>query len=219
MENQMMKTRELVVGAQGGDAEAKNELFDRYAPRVLKIVRLRMGPRLRRRMESRDLLQATFEKAVRRFNVFEMRNEASLINWLAKLAERTISEAVKREGSIKRNPDREVPLQDQRSLTSTRSLELDLQAPPAVPLDKVIRDEEEELVEGCLEELPERYRELILLRNFTGLSFEEIGKETGRPSEGATRMMHAKAMRELVARVREKLVRRGRSDEGGQRRE
>jgi RNA polymerase sigma-70 factor (ECF subfamily) len=212
MDDHTMKTLDLVREAQAGDAAAKNRLFDRYAPRVLKIVRLRMGQRLRQRMESCDLLQDTFATAVRKFGDFEMRSEASLINWLAKLAEHTISEAVKRENAQRRDPGREVAIADGASASASRPL--DLEAPPAVPLDKVIRDEEQALVETCLQALPERYRELILLRNFTGLSFEEVGVETGRPSEGATRMMHAKAMRELVRLVRERLAQGGQAGSG-----
>ena len=43
---------------------------------------------------------------------------------------------------------------------------------------------------------------MILLRNYLGLSFQEICDETHRPSEGAARVMHARAMRYLTRLVK-----------------
>ena len=53
-----------------------------------------------------------------------------------------------------------------------------------------------------LERLPEEYRELILLRNYAGASWESVAEETGRPSAAAARMMHARALVELGKLVR-----------------
>ena len=58
------------------------------------------------------------------------------------------------------------------------------------------------MVEREIHQLPDQYRELIILRHFVGLSFREIAEETGRPSEGAARMMHAKAVVELTHRLK-----------------
>jgi RNA polymerase sigma-70 factor (ECF subfamily) len=201
METPLTKTMDLVRDAQGGSGDAMNRLFDRYTPRVLKVLRMRMGARLRMRMESQDLLQETFEKVVRRFQSFEMRSEPSLINWLAKLAERTVFEAADRENAKRRDVLREVPLEPAGGMMSSQRLDLEPPAAATVPLDRMIMEEEREVLAACLDELPEHYRQLILLRNFAGKTFEEIRQETGRPSEGAARMMHAKAMRELVKKV------------------
>ena len=57
-------------------------------------------------------------------------------------------------------------------------------------------------MEECLAELPDHYRELLVLRNYLGMPFQEIAEETGRPTEGAARMMHAKAMIELAKLVK-----------------
>ena len=49
----------------------------------------------------------------------------------------------------------------------------------------------------------EQYRELILLRNYAGASWESVAEETNRPSAAAARMMHARAVVELGKLLRE----------------
>jgi DNA-directed RNA polymerase specialized sigma24 family protein len=60
------------------------------------------------------------------------------------------------------------------------------------------------LLETCVAELSEELRELIILREYAGASWEEIAKETGRPSPDAARMMHGKAMLELSKLLKER---------------
>ena len=50
-------TRELLVGAQAGDAAAMDALLRRYTPFVLRVVGLRMGQPLRNVLEREDLVQ------------------------------------------------------------------------------------------------------------------------------------------------------------------
>jgi len=56
-------------------------------------VRARLGARLRQHLESGDILNQTFAKAFQKFDHFEMRDEASLIHWLSKIAEGQIRDA------------------------------------------------------------------------------------------------------------------------------
>jgi RNA polymerase sigma-70 factor (ECF subfamily) len=198
MSDEITRSLDLVLRAQQGDSSALNRLCDRYYDRVRRIVRLRLGPRLRERVESGDILQETFIAAVRSIESFEMREEASLINWLSRLAERQIIAAADFHGAKKRDSRRDVPLSgptgDSQTVSVSRGLE-DGREPG--PLDRIADAEEQARVESCLEHLPEEYRELILLRNYAGASWESIAEETGRPSAEAARMMYARALVEL----------------------
>lgn len=187
---------ELIRRAQGGDSDALNRLIQRYQERVLKIVRLRLGAKLRERVESRDIAQETFITAVRLLDHFEMRDEASLIHWLARIAERQIHAAADFHTAARRDADRETPLAAD-AVVPTR--------PPGEtgqPLAALQRDEEKHLVEACLTRLVDPYREVILLRDYTGLSWEFIAEQTGSPTPAAARMMHGRALVELGKLVR-----------------
>jgi RNA polymerase sigma-70 factor (ECF subfamily) len=203
MTDQITQSLELVLRAQGGDQDSLNRLCERYYDRVRKIVRLRLGARLRNSVDSGDILQETFLAAVRSLDSFEMREEASLVNWLSRLAERQIIAAADYHGAKKRDQRRNVPLTSSPGSSQDlgRSGSLPDERMP-LPLDATASEEEQRIVEACLAELPEEYRELILLRNYAGASWESVAEETGRPSAAAARMMHARAMVELGKLVR-----------------
>ena len=198
MSDEITQSLDLVLRAQEGDKAALNRLCERYYDRVRRIVRLRLGARLRETIESGDILQETFLAAVKSLDSFEMREEASLVNWLSRLAERQIIAAADYHGAKKRDRRRNVSLTasigDSQSIRTMSTLPDD-RAP--LPIDATANEEEQKHVESCLQELPEDYRELILLRNYAGASWETVAEETGRPSAAAARMMHARALIEL----------------------
>lgn len=191
------KTIELVRDAQGGDEIATNRLIERYYERVRSVVRMRLGKKLRRNLDSGDIVQQTFLAAIQQFDHFEMRDEASLINWLAKYAERQITDEADRYSAKKRNVDRQVALDGSGSESGSDPKAFELPDMHTRPMDRAVKNEDRELMEDCMEELPVQYRELIVLRDYVGLSWEDIAKKTGSPSDAAARMKHAKAMLEL----------------------
>lgn len=200
MPDDVTRSLDLVQQAQAGDREALNRLFARYYERVRRIVRLRLGRRLRETVESGDILQETFVHAVRAFENFEVRDEASLIAWLSRLAERQIIAQADYHGAKKRDHKKNVPLQASSESGTFEVAYLDDQTRP---LEHLADAEQAGIVEGCIAELSEDYRELILLRNYAGASWEAVAEETGRPSAAAARMMHARAMVELGRLVRQ----------------
>jgi RNA polymerase sigma-70 factor, ECF subfamily len=196
---------ELVQRAQEGDRDALDRLLERHSARVLAIVRFRLGPRLRQSVESGDILQETLLAAVKAFPTFEMRDEGSLIHWLAKLVERQIIAQADYHGAKKREAARRVSLDRTRTGSGalTGSVPLLHADQTTAPLEKLERAEERALVERAMDELPEEYRELLIQRNYAGSSWESVAEETGRPSAAAARMMHARAMLELAKLLRQ----------------
>jgi RNA polymerase sigma-70 factor (ECF subfamily) len=206
MTDPVTRSLELVQRAQEGDREALDHLLERHSARVLAIVRYRLGPRLRESVESGDILQETFLAAVKAFPSFEVRDEGSLIHWLAKLVERQIIAQADYHGAKKREAARRISL----DRTSGNSGALSGSVPllhadeTTAPLEKLERAEERAAVERALDELPGEYRELLLLRNYAGASWEAVAEATGRPSAAAARMMHARAMLELAKLLRQR---------------
>lgn len=203
MSDTLTRSLDLVQQAQAGDREALNRLFSRYYERVRRIVRLRLGRGLREAVESGDILQETFIHAVRSFENFEVREEASLIQWLSRIAERQIIAQHDYFVAKKRDRKKNVPLQGRGDASSDGSFEISFPDDQTRPLERIENAEERGIVEACLDELSEEYRELILLRNYAGASWESVAEETGRPSPAAARMMHARAMVELGRLVRQ----------------
>jgi RNA polymerase sigma-70 factor (ECF subfamily) len=194
----MTGTIELVKLAQGGDHTALDCLLGRYYERVRRIVRVRVSPGLRARIEVGDILQEVFLHAIQRFSDFEMRDEASLIHWLAQIAAWKIKDRFDHDRANKRDARRE------QALLSSAGKNPDLVDPQQSPSEAAASHESQELLEQCLDAMPEEYRELIVLRNFVGLDWEAIAQKTGRPSAGAARMKHQTAYLDLCKRLRSK---------------
>lgn len=184
--------RELLRRAKAGEPEALNELYERSAGRLLAYIRLRMGRDLRARLESRDILQAALVRSLQHLHELKGDETRSLAAWLARIAEHEIRDRVDFHHRQRRAAGREVALDDTAVLPAvTRSA-----------LSRVILGEEAERLEAALESLSESHREVILLRKFEDLSFQEIGRRLGK-SEDASRMLLARAMTALTLALSE----------------
>jgi len=187
-------TVELVRRAKGGDVAAREALFARYGGRVLAIARARLGAKLRTALESDDILQETLLEALRGLERFEMRDESSLIRWLAQLVEHRITARASYHAAGKRDAS-VVPLEGERLAGAPRAPALTSLLPG--PASELERRETSSSVQSALTELPERQRELVLLRDYAGASWDEIAHAVGAPSPAAARMLHARALLKL----------------------
>ena len=135
VDRDLSSTRNQILLAKAGDREALDQVLSRYQDRLLRIVRQRLGNRLRSMLESGDIVQSTMLSAVESLDRFEMRDERSLINWLAKLAERQITGQADYWGSTK------------RELGRMQQMEAVAESPDAAqPLDRAIAEEHKEIV-------------------------------------------------------------------------
>ncbi len=194
---------DLVRAAQDGDQGALNDLVDRYYERVRRIIRIKLGVNLRRYMDSGDILQGTFIAAVRGFERFEVRDESSLIHWLARIAERQIQDAHDHVTAQKRDRRREVPLAAPDPEHSS-DIERDLGGDDPSPSVVVALGEDRALLEACLADLREDYRDVILHREYEGGSWKQVAEWMDSPTADAARMLYARALTDLSERVRER---------------
>jgi RNA polymerase sigma-70 factor (ECF subfamily) len=174
--------------ARAGSAPAADDVFRVVLPRLLQLIRFRLGPDLRRRIESQDVLQATLLKAFTRLEQFDGSGHSSMMHWLGAIARNEIRDQLDYQGRKRRDGARNQPLTGE------------LLQVPALLLSAVTRihlKERELQVEGALERLPPDYREVILLRKYEELSYAEIGRQLGKTAD-ASRMLFARAMTALT---------------------
>jgi DNA-directed RNA polymerase specialized sigma24 family protein len=128
-----------------------------------------------------------------------------LINWLSKLAERQILTAAAHYGTRKRDKKREVLMSEAAGRSDgDDTVPFELEDSTRAPLERLSEAEQTAIVESAIHQLPEEMRELIILRDYAGASWDTVAHETGRPSAAAARMMHTRALMELGKRVRRK---------------
>jgi RNA polymerase sigma-70 factor (ECF subfamily) len=183
---------DLIAQARAGSPDALNQLYDRSAGRLLAFVRLRLGPDLRQRLESRDILQAAMLRSLERIRQFEGHETRSWMSWLTRIAENEIRDRVDFQHRQRRDAARDLPLDDEAPIRAvTRSA-----------LTRVIQDEESRRLEAAMDALSDAHREIILLRTFQELSFAEIGKRLGK-TEDACRMLMTRALTALTMKMAE----------------
>jgi RNA polymerase sigma-70 factor, ECF subfamily len=182
----------LLFRARAGSADALNELYARYGPRLLSLIRLRMGPGIRPETDSRDILQATLLKSFEHLEQFNGADGRSLMGWLARIAENEIRDQADRQGRQRRDKAREEPLDPALPVT----------AHMRTAVSQLIVDEQSERLERAIARLDEPQREAILLRKFEELTYAEMARRMGR-SEDACRMLVARAMVALTLLLQE----------------
>jgi len=156
LDSRALKSDEDLMAAYvAGDASAFDELFARYAPILLRVMR----QQLHSQEEANDLVQQTFLQLHRARHDF--RSDAKLRPWLFTIALNLKREHLRR---LKRRPETE--------------LTLDGHSDPKVRSDAG-RLEAARTLQFALEKLHPSYREVIELHWFAQLSFSEIAELLG----------------------------------------
>jgi RNA polymerase sigma-70 factor (ECF subfamily) len=189
----------LVQRSKEGDGQALNELLERYQERVLRIVRIKMGAKVRTSFESVDMVQETLAAAAMNLDSFEMNEPASLVRWLAVIAEHRIRNAADYVNAGKRDPSLQVPWATGETKDSG--------APEPAgdspgPQDDLLTRELEQQMDEAVSGLPDDWREVILLREFEGGSWEHVAHHMQR-SIVAVQALHLRARQALSTQLRE----------------
>ena len=193
----------LLQLAQQEDAGAWNALVERYYERVHRIARIRMSRQLQLLAEPSDIVHRAFMIALRKLEDFRPREAGGLIQWLAKIVENQVRDAVRREGAECRRPDRVVPLASDGETVVQGPV---LEAPGPTPSSLVAHGEVKAIYDRCIEELPADHREVLLLRDYAGLDWQHIAQELGRPTIAAVQVLHYRARLKLGALLRARLA-------------
>ncbi len=180
-----------VLRAREGSRDDLDALLDRYAAKLLAVIRLRMGPSLRSSVESRDVLQNTLVKAFEGIGGFEGADRDTFMGWLARIAHNEIRDLAAFHGAQRRDRRLDVPLSDGVLAAQVRTA-----------TRRVALGEQARRLEDALEGLAEDQRQVIVLRKLHELSFPEIGEAMGR-SPDAARMLFARAMTSLTMQLAE----------------
>jgi RNA polymerase sigma factor (sigma-70 family) len=178
----MATTQQLIGDAQRGNSDARDELYRRYALRVLFLVRVRMGPKLRLKEESGDMAQEALLKSLAGLDRFVYASDGAFIGFLAKKVEEVIRDKADYWEAQGRNPNREFPLDFSRSSGGQLPLNGMKVRGGANPRDIVARNEELDRLSRALDALREEspeYWELVVAINLEGRSFAEIAAERG----------------------------------------
>jgi len=155
--------KELVRRVQKGDRRAFDLLFTRYQHRIHALV----GRYVRDLAEVDDVVQEAFIKAYRALPRF--RGESAFYTWLYRIAVNTAKNYLVAKG--RRPPDVDVDVEDAEFIDGT-----DAMRESENPENSLARDQLEEAIHAALSDLPDDLRSAVTLREFDGLSYEQIAE-------------------------------------------
>jgi len=196
------QSMELAWQGQRGDARAVNELLVRYIPRMRRVLNIKIGTWQRSQVDPEDVLQETLIVATRRLPELEIRTSASILQWLAKIADYEIKNRLEYLRAEKRDPARERRiLADDDSSDGTQSGVL-VPFQGATASQFYARNELEERIDAEVQELePPEYRDVLLMRDYYEADWESIRSQLGRPTVEATQDLYHRAHKRLRERM------------------
>jgi RNA polymerase sigma-70 factor (ECF subfamily) len=192
------KTVALVAAAQKGDRGALDSLFARYAPRVERIVALRLGWKLSQFASAEDVAQAVLLKAFQGLERFEDRTEGAFLNWLSRLVECEIVDQSRKNASQKRGGGNVRRFGDLGSGVLASSI---FAGSGPTPSKVAQAKEADEAIEAALLELPKHHREAIVLRHLCGMEYAEVAETLGLGKEETARKACSRAIQALKQRM------------------
>ena len=157
---------ELVARSVSGDAESFNELILRWERPIYALAYRTIG----REEDARDICQETFMRAFRALPGF--RGQSKFSSWLYRIALNLCRDLMRRQ---RRTPVVQAP-------EDVDLAELAAAAEPSESIeDLVSRHDQTRMVEQAMALLPEEQRTAIVLKEYHGLTFQEIADLVGCP--------------------------------------
>jgi RNA polymerase sigma-70 factor, ECF subfamily len=187
------ETQRLLQEARAGDRAAIDELLAQHRPYLRQLIELRLEPRLRPRVDASDVVQEAQLEAARRLEAYLREPAMPFRLWLRQLAyDRLLMLRRHHVGAERRSVAREVALPDRSSLL----LAGPLLAGGSTPSQRLDRQELAGRVRRAVAQLPAIDREVLLMRTFEELSYEEVAYLLG-VNPAAARKRHGRALLRL----------------------
>jgi RNA polymerase sigma-70 factor, ECF subfamily len=178
----------LIDKARAGDDAASGRLLQSYCRYLTLLARVQIGRRLRRKVDEADIVQETMMEAHRQIASFRGASEREMLAWLRRILAGKIALTLRHYLHIQArdlNLERELAVQIDQSATA---LDVDLAASISSPSQRASRREQALLLADALGELPDAYREAIILRNLEGLSFADVAARMERSEDAVQKL-------------------------------
>lgn len=184
----------LIRAARHGSRDALGNLFERYRDYLLLIARSELDSDLRAKGGASDLVQETFLDAQRDFPRFGGERREELLRWLREILQNNTADFARRFHTAARYIGQERPL----DVAVLETDDEDLALPPdtASPHERLVGQEQEQLLCEAIERLPTDYHQVVKLRHVDGCSWTETAARMGR-SIDAVQKLWVRALEQL----------------------
>ncbi|MEJ2535588.1 MAG: sigma-70 family RNA polymerase sigma factor [Calditrichia bacterium] len=169
MENdKRQEDKQLIEMALQGDDKAFEALLNKYRNLVFSI----MVKMVRNHQEAEDLTQEAFMKAFNSLSSFN--DEFAFSTWLMKIASNNCIDFLRKRKLRTYSIHEPIQYKDEK-------IEIDIPDHEPTPEKQLLQSERAKMIQSAIDELPERYRYVILLRHKEEKSYEEISEILNLP--------------------------------------
>ena len=195
MNSENADVERLLERAERGDADARQRLLSDHRERLRRMVAVRLDRRVAARVDPSDVVQEALADAAGKLSEYLRQRPLPFYPWLRRLAWEKLVKLHRRHiHADKRSVTREqlTTLPDE----SVDELARKLAAAGTSPSNHVARQEQHGRVRAALDRLPERDREVLVLRYLEQLSTAEVAAVLGI-STGAVKVRHLRALERI----------------------
>ena len=154
---------QLLTQYKSGNEEAFEELVNRHKDRVFTTVYLIVKDRYR----AEDLMQETFIKAINTIKRGKYNEEGKFLPWLLRIAHNLAIDNFRKD---RRYPT--IVMEDGENIFNS------LDFAEGTYEDQQVKEDTHKLLKRLIEELPDAQREVLVMRHYMDMSFQEIADTT-----------------------------------------
>ncbi len=181
------------------------EVFSRHRERLDRLVRFRLDPRIRSRVDSADVLQDAFIEMSNRLSDYLSTPSVSCYVWMRQRTMQVLIDIHRKHFRDKRDAQREVHFgqvrpPDATSLSMAHCLLDDMTSPSQA----AVKAEEVQALREALESMHEIDREVLAMRHFEQLANSQVAEILGISSTAASNryVRAASRLAEILTSIR-----------------
>lgn len=168
--------QELVARSQEGDTESFGRIYDHFFVPVYRYAAFRLPREI-----AEDTTADVFVKAWEKLHTYKLHKNVPFGAWLFRIARYTVIDVYRTQRGFEEVPE-SFPDSDDYNRAENR----------------IERSDTLRIVRTALNQLPKRYREVLLLTYVSELPYSEVARVL-RLSEGGVRILKMRALRKLEA--------------------
>ena len=164
MNTQVLSDQVLLNRYLSGDRDAISQLIDKYSARIRDYIRMMVKDS----DVADDILQETLIKVVRVIDEGRYADTGKFLSWVLRIAHNRVLDYFRAQKSSRTTSESESGYD---MLGTLRFAEQTIE-------DRMISEQIESDVRRLIELLPDEQREVVVMRYYAGLSFQEIAEQT-----------------------------------------